>query len=136
MGSAFVIGGTAAPSAAAEVDLQAGPAAAAVSWDVTGNPGDVVGAWGYGTLTYNSSNGRVEVAATVRDTKKDGYRAILKIQAEYQDNSVRSEEIADTTGSSDTSYGSGWFTFASDVDSIWVQECVASSCASNWYQIW
>lgn len=122
--------------ALALVGLEASPAAAAASWNATGSAGDKVGAWGYGSLTYNTDNGRVEVAATVEDTKKDGHRAILKIQAEYQDNSVRTEEIADTTGSSDSSYGSGWFTFASDVDSIWVQECVASSCAGGWYQIW
>lgn len=126
----------ATPQGQAVQSLTSGATAAGVQWNAQHTAGDIVGAHAWGTYAYNPSTDRIEVAAFVKDTKGDSKAASVQILATYQDGYQRSEEVVDDSGANDGVNGSAFYTFASDVDTIHVQECVGSTCASGWYQIW
>lgn len=124
---------------AAEVAAAGNVAVAATEWNLTGTYGDVVGAWGHGTVT-RLSDGRVRVTAGLKDTKRDGRHACLRIQRQYRDGTARTSYLfvggyGKTTGSS--------YTFAATTLSIRASEGVGNnhSCYYGkypfyWHTIW
>ncbi|MDT0527864.1 hypothetical protein RM555_02535 [Micromonospora sp. DSM 115977] len=108
------------------VAIAPAPAQAATGWDLTGTPGDVAGAWAYGTWWW--SGGRLYVEVKVKDTKSDGYAAVVSLTASYNDGGTRTEGVGNSSGAGKTVTKE--FNFAGNVTRITGQECLVNNNTS------
>jgi hypothetical protein len=112
----------ATPASAAASD-PCGGTATDISWDATGTPGDIAGAWARGHRCWDGSS-RPYVSGYLEDTKSDGMAACLQIHATYSDGGTRDEWAY--VGGYGKTVAVGPYTFATNVREIWVREGVGT----------
>jgi hypothetical protein len=111
--------------------LATAPASAA-GWhyDLTGEEGDIAGAWARGDI-WQASDGRWHLNGWLKDTgNNDGKGAAFRIEARYADGGERHEEVWNTNGYS-AEVQIGEFNFASSLRALYLQECILVREASG-----